>query len=81
MWNSSIWPIDWTLSGATTLGQSEPGRNGNKGILHILQVSKTGALLSDCLMSYPGRSLVDLTPLQRCSKWNKDKDVSQKFIE
>ena len=28
MSNSSIWPIDRTLSGATTLGQSGPGSNG-----------------------------------------------------
>ena len=26
----SIWPIDTTLSGATTQGQSEPRSNGNK---------------------------------------------------
>ena len=31
----SIWPIDWTLSGATTLGQSYPGSDGNEGVLHI----------------------------------------------
>ena len=35
MWNSSIWPIDRTLSGATILGQSEPGSNGNEEVLHI----------------------------------------------
>ena len=28
---SSTWPIDRTLSGATTLGQSEPGSDGIKG--------------------------------------------------
>ena len=32
---SSIWPIDRTQSSATTLGQSGPGSNGNKGVLHI----------------------------------------------
>ena len=26
----SIWPIDRTLTGATTPGQSEPGSNGNE---------------------------------------------------
>ena len=31
----SIWPIDWTLSSATILGQSGPGSDGNKGILRI----------------------------------------------
>ena len=56
---SSIWPIDRTLSGATTLGQSEPGRNGNDGVLRIPQSpSITGASSSDCLVSYPGHSLV-----------------------
>ena len=28
---SSIWPIDRSLSGATTLGQSGPGSDGNEG--------------------------------------------------
>ena len=50
MSNSSIWLIDWTLSGATTPGQSGPGSNGNEGVLHIPQ----SALLPDGLMSYPG---------------------------
>ena len=31
----SIWPIERTLSGATTLGQNGPGSNGNEGVLHI----------------------------------------------
>ena len=29
-----------------------------KGVLHIPQISKTGVLLSDCLMSYPGTLLL-----------------------
>ena len=32
---SSIWPIDRTLSGASTPGQSEPGSDGNERILRI----------------------------------------------
>ena len=32
-----IWPLDRTLSGATILGQSGPGSNGNQGVLHIIQ--------------------------------------------
>ena len=36
---SSIWPIDRTLSGATTLGLCRPGSNGNKGVLRIPQSS------------------------------------------
>ena len=42
MSNSSIWPIDRTLLSATTPGQSEPGSNGNQGVLCI---SQTPALL------------------------------------
>ena len=57
MLNSSIWPIDRTFSCATILGQSGPGSNGNKGVFHIPQSSKTGATSSDCLMSYAGHSL------------------------
>ena len=52
MLNSSNWPIDRILSGATTLGQSGPGSDGNKEILQIPQSSSiTGALLSDCFVS------------------------------
>ena len=32
---SSIQPIDRALSGATILGQSGPGSNGNEGVLRI----------------------------------------------
>ena len=32
---SSIWPIHRVLSCAITSGQSRPGSNGNKGLLHI----------------------------------------------
>ena len=67
---SSIWPIDKTLSGATTPGHSGPGSDGNKGLLHIPQSSSiTGTSTSDCLVSYPEHSLVEgsLIPLQRNS--------------
>ena len=46
-----------TLTGSTTLRQSEPGSNGNEGILHILQSSRTGVSPLDGLVSYPGHSL------------------------
>ena len=36
---SSIWPIDRTLSGATTLGQSGPGSDSNEGVLCFSQSS------------------------------------------
>ena len=67
-WLNSIWPIDRTQSGATTLNQSGPGSEGNKGIPHIPQNSNiTGASLSD-LVCYPGHSFGCLTPLQRYSQ-------------
>ena len=67
---NSIQPIDRTLSGATTPGQSGPGSNGNEGVLHIPQSSSiAGTSPSDCLVSYPGHSLGGiLTPLQRSSR-------------
>ena len=64
---SSIWLID-----ATTLRQSEPGYDGNKGVVYIPQNSCiTGVLPSDCLGSYPGHLLGvrSLTPLQRSSRY------------
>ena len=33
--NSSIWPIDRTLTGTTTPGQSGLGNDGNEGVLNI----------------------------------------------
>ena len=60
---SSIWPIDRTLLGATTPGQSGPGSNGNEGVLRILQSSRIiRALPSDCFVSYAGHSLGDSYP-------------------
>ena len=39
MSNSSIWPIDRNLSGATIPEQTEQGSNDSKGTLHIPQSS------------------------------------------
>ena len=59
MSNSSIQPKDKTLSEATTPDQNEPGSDGSKEVLRIAQSSNiTGALQLDCLVSYPGHSLV-----------------------
>ena len=52
MSNSYIWPIDRTLSGTTTPGQSGPESNSKEKVLHIPQSSRAGALSSDYLMSY-----------------------------
>ena len=58
MWNSSIWLIDRTISGATTPSQSGLGSDVNEGVLCISQsFSITEALQSDYLVSYPGHSL------------------------
>ena len=54
---SSIIPIDRTLSGVNTTGQSGPGSDDNEGVFHIPQsCSITGTSPSDCLVSYPGNS-------------------------
>ena len=51
--------MDRALSGATIPGQSGPRSNGNEGVLCIPPNSSiTGTLPSDCLVSYPGCSLV-----------------------
>ena len=56
--NSSIWPIDRTLSGVTIPSQSEPGSDGNERILHITQSSSiTGASATECFMSSTEHSL------------------------
>ena len=52
----SLWPIDRNLSGATTPGQSGPGRDGNKELFDIPQ-SSSKASPSDYLVSYPEHSL------------------------
>ena len=44
-------PIDWNLSGATTLGKCRPGSDGNEEGLQIPQSSDIiGASSSDCLL-------------------------------
>ena len=39
MSNSSIWPIDRTLSGDTILSQGGPESNGSDGVLQFHQIS------------------------------------------
>ena len=51
--------MDRTLSGANTLGQYRLGSDSNEWVFRIPQISSiAGASPSDCLMSYPGHSLV-----------------------
>ena len=60
---SFVLPIDSTLTGATTPGQSGPGSDGNKRVLGIPQNSSiTGALPSDSLVPYLGHSLRESYP-------------------
>ena len=51
---SSIWLIDGTQTGTSSSDQSWPGSNGNEGLLHIPQSSRTNRC---SFVSYPGRSL------------------------
>ena len=58
MSNNPIWPINRTLSGATSLGLSGHGSNSNEGVHHTHQSSSiTGASPSDYSVSYPGHAL------------------------
>ena len=51
MSNTLIWPIDRTLSGATTPSQSGPGSDGNEGVLRIPEnFSITEASVADYLL-------------------------------
>ena len=68
---SSIWPIDETQTGTTTLGLSVPRSDGNKEVVHIPQSSRNEASPSNSLVSYSNsrHSLGgSLTTLQRCSQ-------------
>ena len=47
--NGSISSTDETLTGITTPGLSEPKCNGNKGVLHIPQSSRSGASSPDAV--------------------------------
>ena len=55
---SSFWPINKTLSSATTAELNGTGSDGNEWLLCIPQSSNiTGASPSDCLVSYPAHTL------------------------
>ena len=66
MSKSSIWPIDRTLSDATTPGQSEPESDDSKGVLRIPKNSSiTEAAPSYCLVSYHTSFVEEVLPLCR----------------
>ena len=55
---SSTWPMNRTLSDATTLGQNGPRSNGNEEVHCIPKNSSIiGTSPSNCLVSYPGHLL------------------------
>ena len=55
---SSIWPIDRTLSGATTPGQSGHGSDDHEEVIDIPQSSSIIEVSpSDYLVLYPGHLL------------------------
>ena len=59
--------LTYRLEPKSNPGHSETRNNGNKGLFHISQSSRTGASLLDGLVSYLGHSLWrGLTSLQRC---------------
>ena len=45
--NSTIWPIEATLTDDNNPGEDGRGSNFNKGVLHIPQNSQTGTSPSD----------------------------------
>ena len=55
---SSIWLIDRTLLGATALGHSGHGSDGNEGVLWILQSSSISGALTIRLFSVISRTLI-----------------------
>ena len=64
---SSFWPIDRTLSGPTTPGQSGSGIDDNEEVHSITQSSNiTEISPSDCLVSYAGHSLAEGAVLPIC---------------
>ena len=71
MSNRSIWPIDRTLSDASTSSQSGPGSDCNECVLHIPQRSNiTGA--PTIRLFVISRTLVrgaDIPPQQRCCRY------------
>ena len=59
----SLWPIDRSLSIATTPGESRAGRNDNEGVYCIPQnLDITGTSPSDYLELLPGYTLEESYP-------------------
>ena len=92
---SSIWPIESTLEGSTTPGQSGPGNDGNEAIFHIPQSSiRMFSVISRTLVGLGGVlphsrdeggvfcSLNRLGPhIKSCSLWFASYFLSWKFTK
>ena len=77
---SSIWPIDRTLSGATTPSQRGTGSDDNKGDPQYSRI--TGKSPSDCLVSNSGHSLGwGLTLLDRSSRCILQPQLTGQYIQ
>ena len=88
MSNCSAWPIDKTLSGATTPGQSRRGSDGNEGVIDNPQSSSiTEAQPSDCLVSYQGHLLggesylsTEMQLVYSTSNWTQNSSISNNSV-
>ena len=58
--NSAIWSMYGILTGTTTPSLRESWSNGNEGVCHLLQSSRTGASLLGSLVSYPGHLWISI---------------------
>ena len=70
--NKSIWSIDGTLTGTTSLGQNKPGSNSNEEISSHFPDLQTGFLtIRYSLMSYPGHPPFFLGILFLCRRYSQ----------
>ena len=63
--NSSVWPVDGTLTGTTNLGQSGPGSNVNEEVLHTPQIFRTRASPWDAVKCQTKDTPLGGIPLRR----------------
>ena len=76
---NSIWPIDRTLSSATTPSQSKPGSNGNERVLRILQgssITGTSPLVVGAYLSAEMQLMFSITPANWAIIWLHSMRVS-----
>ena len=52
IWNRSIWPIDETLTGITTPGQSGPGSNGKEAMTLYSSKFSNWSLITVVVLCY-----------------------------